>query len=223
MKKVVFLYLTLISIVFGYDYDELILKAQASIFPKIILLDKKIENKLIDNKIVYTIVYDKEDYLTALSIKEFINNNFDGRLDIYDYKIDLVDFEEFSQQTDSSAVYVLNLKNIDKIAAIATNKGIISFSYDINNLKKGLMFSLVIEKSTVLYLEKETLYTDKIQFVDALLQMVRFVDKDYAYHENMKFYNGMKLNKYYADFMNNMDIGSNLKLYNGRKNKVSFK
>lgn len=223
MKKVVFLYLTLISIVFGYDYDELILKAQASIFPKIILLDKKIENKLIDNKIVYTIVYDKEDYLTALSIKEFINNNFDGRLDIYDYKIDLVDFEEFSQQTDSSAVYVLNLKNIDKIAAIARNKGIISFSYDINNLKKGLMFSLVIEKSTVLYLEKETLYTDKIQFVDALLQMVRFVDKDYAYHENMKFYNGMKLNKYYADFMNNMDIGSNLKLYNGRKNKVSFK
>lgn len=223
MKKVVFLYLTLISIVFGYDYDELILKAQASIFPKIILLDKKIENKLIDNKIVYTIVYDKEDHLTALSIKEFINNNFDGRLDIYDYKIDLVDFEEFSQQTDSSAVYVLNLKNIDKIAAIARNKGIISFSYDINNLKKGLMFSLVIEKSTVLYLEKETLYTDKIQFVDALLQMVRFVDKDYAYHENMKFYNGMKLNKYYADFMNNMDIGSNLKLYNGRKNKVSFK
>ena len=199
MKKILFIYLTLFNLVFAYDYDDLILKAQASIFPKIILLDKKIEEKLIDDKIVYTILYDKTDHITAQSIEKFINKNFDGRLDVYDYEVNLVEFNEFSIDTQASAIYVLNLKDhIEKIADIANQKGIISFSYDLNNLRKGLMFSLVIEKSTVLYLEKETLYTQKIDFVDALLQMVRFVEKDFAF-ENMERYNNrIKSNIHYA-------------------------
>jgi hypothetical protein len=188
MKKILFLYLTLINIAFGYNYDDVVLKAQASIFPKIILLDKKIEDKLIDGKIVYTIVYDKTDYFTALSVEEFINKNFQGHLGAYDYKINLVDLENFSQEIQTSAIYVLNSQeHIENIATIAQQKGVISFSYDINNLKKGLMFSLVIEKSTMLYLKKENLYTNKIDFVDALLQMVRFVERD---ERNMK-YNGI--------------------------------
>jgi|GEM_PF-1109799 len=202
MKKIFFLYLTLINIAFGYNYDDLVLKAQASIFPKIILLDKKIEDKLIDGKIIYTIIYDKTDHHTALSIEEFINKNFQGNLDKYQYKINLVSFENFSYKTEASAIYVLNLKkHIEQIATIATiakRKGIISFSYDINNLSKGLMFSLVIEKSTVLYLEKENLYTKKIDFVDALLQMVRFIDKDYATQEEILYYNKLDKKKLYA-------------------------
>ena len=210
MKKILFLYLTLVNIVFGFNYDDVVLKAQASIFPKIILLDKKIEDKLIDGKIVYTIIYDKTDYLTALSIEEFINKNFDGHLDIYDYKINLVDFDSFSEKTEASAIYVLNLKeHVERIALMAKIKGIISFSYDINNLRKGLMFSLVIEKSTVLYLEKENLYTKKIDFVDALLQMVRFIDQDYVYKENILYQNSLIMNKYYASLSNN-------KLYNNK-------
>ena len=204
MKKILFLYLTLVSMAFGYNYDDIMLKAQTSIFPKIILLDKKIENKLIDGKIVYTIVYDKKDYSTALSIKEYINKNFKGHLGTYDYIINLVDFASFSEKTKASAIYVLNLKErIEKIATIAREKGIISFSYDVNNLKKGLMFSLVIEKSTVLYLEKENLYSKKIDFVEALLQMVRFIEKDYAYQKNTPHYNSLDSKYLYADLINN--------------------
>ncbi|XPV69842.1 MAG: hypothetical protein ACNI25_04535 [Halarcobacter sp.] len=204
MKKIVFLYLILISIAFGYNYDDVVLKAQASIFPKVILLDKKIEDKLIDGKIVYTIVYDKTDYITALSIKEFINKNFQGHLDTYDYKVNLVDFRDFTLETKTSAIYVLNLsKNVEEIANIANEKGIISFSYDINNLKKGLMFSLVIEKSTVLYLKKEILLTKKIDFVDALLQMVQFVEKDYTDQIDKQYYNNINAKKYYASLFYN--------------------
>jgi len=209
MKKILFLYLTLLSFAFGYNYDELVLKAQASIFPKIILLDKKIEDKLIDGKIIYTIVYDKIDYDTALSIEKFINKNFKGQLDKYDYKINLVDFESFAHDTEASAIYVLNLKeHITKIANIARNKGIISFSYDINNLKKGLMFSLVIEKSTVLYLEKENLYSKKVDFVDALLQMVRFIEKNYAIQEDILYYDKLDSKILYADLVHNVFNGN---------------
>ncbi|WP_428739710.1 hypothetical protein, partial [Sulfurimonas sp.] len=161
-----------------------------AIFPKIILLDKKLDNKLINGKIVYTIVYDASDVLTAKSIKEFIDKKFDGHLGVYKYTINLVEVDNFSVETPTSAVYILNLqKDIQKIADIANVKGIISFSYDINNLKKGLMFSLVIEKSTVLYLTKENLYTKKVVFVDALLQMVRFIEKNDYVYEDQRLYN----------------------------------
>lgn len=205
MKKILFLYLAFVNIAFGYNYDDIVLKAQASIFPKIILLDKKIDDKLIDGRIVCTIVYDKIDYPIALSIEEFINKNFQGHLDTYDYKINLVDVENFSDETKTSAIYVLNLKKyVEKIANIARKKGIISFSYDINNLRRGLMFSLVIEKSTVLYLKKENLYTNKIDFVDALLQMVQFVDQDYAYQENILHYNRLDSKDLYVNLLSSI-------------------
>lgn len=179
MKKILFLYLALVNLAFGYNYDEILLKAQSSIFPKIILLDKKLPNKLIDHKIVFTIVYDQSDYYTALEVKQYINNEYKGHFDTYDYKINLVKFSDFSKDTQGSAFYFLNsAKKIDTLAKIAKQKGVISFSYDIDNLKKGLMFSLVIEKSTTLYVEKENLYTQKIDFVDSLLQMVKFVEQD---------------------------------------------
>ena len=67
---------------------------------------------------------------------------------------------------------------VKKIADIAKEKGIISFSYDIMDLREGVMFSLLIEKSTILYLNKDTLVTQKIDFVDSLLQIVKFIDSN---------------------------------------------
>lgn len=202
MKKILFLYLTLVTLAFGYNYDEVLLKAQASIFPKIMLLDKKLDGKLVDNRIVYTIVYDKSDYRTALDIKNFIDSKYNGRIDKYAYKINLVDFSDFSEKTEASAIYVLNLgKHVTKIATIAKAKGIISFSYNLSDLRKGLMFSLAIEKSTVLYLEKENLYTQDVDFVDSLLQIVRFVDSE-TFNEKTIFNNILKPKQIYAESNN---------------------
>lgn len=179
MKKIILLYLTLLNIAFAYNYDDVLLKAQASIFPKIMLLDKKVEDKLIGGEIVYTIVYDKYDYNKALEVSNYINENYKGHFGKYGYKINFVDASEFSDKTEASAIYVLNVeKEIQKVADIAKKKGIVSFSYDIGNLKDGLMFSLVIEKSTVLYLRKENLQNNKVEFVDSLLQIVRFTQSD---------------------------------------------
>jgi len=178
MKKIVLLSLIFINIAYGFSYNDILLKAQASIFPKILLLDKKLDNKLINKEIVYTIVYEKIDYLTALEISNFIDKNYNGYFGKYPYSINLVQFSDISTQTEASAIYVLNSdKNIRKIVDIAKTKGVITFSYDIDNLKEGLLFSLMLEKSTVLYLNKESLYTKDISFVDPLYQIVKFIDK----------------------------------------------
>jgi len=179
MKKTVLLFLIFVNLAYGYNYDDLLLKAQASIFPKILLLDKKIGNKLIDGKVVYTIVYDKIDFSTAKHIGEFIDANYKGHFDKHMYKINLVEYADLSSTTQASAVYALNSdKDIKKVADFAKENGIVAFSYDVKNLKSGLLFSLVIEKSTVLYMNKENLYIQKIDFVDSLLRMVKFIDKE---------------------------------------------
>lgn len=177
MKKIIFLYFLFINLAYGYNYNEVLLKAHASIFPKIMLLDKKIENKLVDGVVIYTIVYEKNDYNTALEINKFIDANYNGHFNGYAYKINLVEYSDLSSSTQASVIYALNSdKHIKKVANIAKEKGIIAFSYDVNNLKEGLLFSLVLEKSTVLYMNKENLYVQKIDFVDSLLRMVKFID-----------------------------------------------
>lgn len=177
MKKIIFLLITLVNFVYGYNYNDVLLKAQASIFPKIMLLDKKLDEKLVDGKIVYTIVYDKDDYNTALNIRKFINEKHKGHFDKYEYTINLVKFSDFSMETEASAIYALNSEtSIKKVAQITKQKGIVAFSYDIKNLNNGLLFSLMLEKATVLYIKKENLFTQKIDFVDSLYQIVRFID-----------------------------------------------
>lgn len=179
MIKAILLFCVFISLAYGYSYNEVLLKAQASIFPKIMLLDKKIKNKLIDGKIVYAIIYEKEDYDKAIEVSKIINATYNGYFNEYAYKINLVEFSDLLSSTQASAIYVLNSdKNIKKAANIALEKGIISFSYDVNNLKEGLLFSLVLEKTTILYLNKDDLVMKKIDFFDTLLQMVKFIDKN---------------------------------------------
>ena len=179
MMRLLLLYFLFVPLLFGYSYDELLLKAQASIFPKIMLLDKKIEKKLIKNKLVYTIVCDESDYETALHVKQYIDNKFKGHFDRYPYEVQIVDFSHLGMQTPASAFYVLNSskENIAKVAKIARKKGVITFSYDLENLKEGLLLSLLIEKSTMIYLNKENL-RDDVDFVSFLYQMVKFLDKD---------------------------------------------
>ncbi len=179
MMRILLFIILFVQALFGYNYNDLLLKADATIFPKIMLMDKKIKNKLIDNKIIYTIVYSPCDYETALHVKKYIETIFKDHIDKYPYEVDLVEFSHLCLNTKASAFYVLksSTQNIKKVANIALQKGIISFSYDINNLKYGLLFSLIIENSTILYLNKEYLHSKNIDFVDYLLSMIRFIDK----------------------------------------------
>ncbi|MCF6331295.1 MAG: hypothetical protein L3I99_07090 [Sulfurimonas sp.] len=165
------------TLVHSHNYDQLLLKAQASIFPKIVLLDKKLNEKLVDGKIIYTIAYEEEDYFTAQEIAKYMKINFKENFDKYNYKVNLIKFSNLSYDMNTTVIYALNSnENIQKVANIAKKKGIITFSYDINNLKNGLLFSLMLEKTTVLYLNKENLDNEKIDFIDSLLQMVNFID-----------------------------------------------
>ncbi len=181
MKKFLLFYSIVTStFVFAYTYNDLLIKTQASIFPKIILLDKNLSMKLINNTIVLSIIYEKDDLLTAQNIKNTIEENFSDNIDGYRLQIQLIEVSQLSQATHATAFYVLNLsdESLMKVTKIAKQKHIMTFSYDLNNLQKGLLFSISMEQSTTFYVNKENLHNEKVDFVAPLLQMVKFIDKE---------------------------------------------
>ncbi len=177
MKIFIFITLLLTNIAYGYSYNELLLKAQSAIFPKILLLDKKLGEKLVDGKIVYLIVYEQSDHDTALNVRRQIQQQFDHKLEQYTFEVKLVKYKDISDDLQATAIYALNSQeHLKSLANIAISKGIVTFSYDIANLENGLLLSLMVEKFTILYLNKNMLQNYQVDFVDSLYQIVRFTN-----------------------------------------------
>lgn len=177
MKKVVLFFLIFQNIAFAYSYNALLLKAQTAIFPKILLLDKKLTEKLIDDKILFSVIYEKSDLFTALEVRELLMAHYGKTLDKYPFEIKMIEYSEVSPDIKSTAIYLLNSgRDMRKLAGTAMEKGVITFVYDNANLKEGFLFSLMIEKSTVIYLNKNVLQNSDVDFVDALYQIVRFAN-----------------------------------------------
>ena len=175
MKRLLFLFLIFGNIAFGYTYNDLLLKAQTAIFPKLLLLDKQLNDKLVNGKIVYTIVYRENDYNKALEVRDLVDAYYKKNLDRYSFEITLVEYSDISENMNATAIYALNSdKGIEELAEIATSKGIITFAYDIATLKDGILFSMVVEKNTVIYLNKKILQRYDVDFVDSLYQIVKF-------------------------------------------------
>jgi hypothetical protein len=178
MKRIVLLFLIFQGIASAYSYNILLFKAQASIFPKILLLDKKLDEKLIDGKIVFTVVYEEHDRFSASEFCEMITSHYGKELGKYPLEIKMVEYSDASAALQSTALYLLDSeKRMEGLASAAMAKGIISFVYNAAYLQKGFLFSLVIEKSTVICLNKVALQHTDVDFVDALYQIVRFTDE----------------------------------------------
>ncbi|MDX1294819.1 MAG: hypothetical protein R3302_01040 [Sulfurimonadaceae bacterium] len=178
MKKFLVLLFICQSLLFGYTYNDLLIKAQTALFPKILLLDKNLSQKLVNEKIVYIVAYEEHDLLTAMQVVEYLHAQFSEQLDEHRLDVRLVPFHEIDEQTRATAIYVLHSEShIGRVADIAQSQGIMTFAYDIVHLREGLLFSLMVEKSTVLYLAKESLPAYRIEFIDVLYQIVRFMDE----------------------------------------------
>lgn len=177
MLKSILIFFILTATAFGYSYNETLINAQAAVFPKILLLDKKLDKKLIQNKIVFIIAYEEADSVTATNLQTLLINRYKNSLSNYIFDVKTVEFSKISKDIEATAVYVLNSQtNIQNLSKICASKGIITFAYDINNLKDGLMFSLVLEKNTALYINKENFKNNMIDFVSSLYEIVKFTN-----------------------------------------------
>lgn len=179
MKKFILFFLIFNATVYGYAYNETLIRAQIAVYPKILLLDKQHDEKLVEDKIVFIIAHEEKDYIVATNIKSLMIGQYGGLLSDHKFEIKTVVFSKLSQNTQATAIYALNstthMLDLSKIAAV---KRIVTFVYNIAYLKDGIMFSLVLEKNTALYLNKKNLNKDTINFVDSLYEIVKFTNLD---------------------------------------------
>ena len=168
-KMRIFLFLLLAINLMANSFDSLLLKTQAIIFPKIILLDKDVENKLFNNKIVFSIVYTKNELSKAEQLKSMIDKEYMDRLDKYDFEVQLLNEKQFFEDNKSTSYYLFN-------SSISTKykKNHIYFGYDYKNFNDNILISLFVQDKTYIYLNKIALSKCNIRFLPVFYKIARF-------------------------------------------------
>jgi len=163
---------------FGVNANPLLHRAQASIFPKLILLAKEPKNFLVDGRIVFAIVYEEEDSASASRLRTLMEQQYNGYIEEYPFTVVLIQYSKLDETLQASAVMALHSeKHIGEPAKLAIKKKIISFVEDVAYLNHGYLFSLNLERSTVIYMNKPMLPYYGIEFSDTLYRVVRFFDE----------------------------------------------
>ena len=160
------------------DYDPLLMRAQATIFPKIILLDKDLDSKLEKNKIVIEILHSDEERKVALTIKSLIENKYKDKLGNKSLIIQLNDFESFNTKSNVTAYFILKGSSDihNKITAHASTNKRLVFCYDHTDFKSNTLISLLMKEKTYIYLNKSAIHNYDINFLPLFYKIVKVIE-----------------------------------------------
>ncbi len=146
---------------FGGNINEALLKVQATLLPKIYLMDYDFQRKLVGNTITIAIVYKKSDYQNAKKLQTFIKDRYKSGLNSYQIKTTLVNYKDI--ESAKANIYYLFPNKKEKIRQAvqqAARNHALTFSYRKEDLKHGVMISLSIGKKIkpILNLEAVRMY-----------------------------------------------------------------
>ena len=141
----------------AFNVDPLLLKAQASIFPKILLLDKDISTKLIDQKLSLNIVYTDRESKVAQKFKLMIEDEYKSNPGALELEVRLTNIEKFRQDETASAYYVFNASSseIKEVINYASKAHRICFGYNYKDFENNVLVSLFVKEKTYIYLNKQ--------------------------------------------------------------------
>jgi len=160
------------------SYDDLLLKAQATIFPKIVLLDKEIAQKAVDNKILITIVYSQGDFSVAQQLHDLIRAKYQNRLGRYELEVTLQPFAQVENEVLATAYFVLSggsglVKSFSDYAAAQQR---LVFSYDYRDFKNNALLSVLLKEKTYIYLNKQSIDSYNVKFVPMFYKVVKLFE-----------------------------------------------
>lgn len=164
----------------GAEYNSLLLRTQASIFPKIVMLDTAATSKLKDNVVVMRVIYESNDKKAAESIKRLIEENYGNKIGNHELIVDLVDLVDVETTVDDlpTAYIVMNVESdmAVKVASIASANQRICFSYNHNDLGNNSLISLQLKEKVYIYLNKNKLNEYGIKFQPVFYNIVKVVE-----------------------------------------------
>ena len=163
---------------YAYDYDPLLMRAQASIFPKIILLDKDLNSKLENNQIVIEILHTPMEKDIALNIKMLIKNQYKSNLGTKQLIVNLKSFDLFDQSNQVTAYFILKGESDihNKITSHAANNQRLVFSYDYKDFERNTLISVLMKEKTYIYLNKSAIHDYDIKFLPLFYKIVKVIE-----------------------------------------------
>lgn len=155
--------------------DPLLLKAQASIFPKILLLDKDINTKLVGDTLLLNIVYTDSESKNAQRLKSMIENEYKSNLGELEFTIRLTNIKKFSQKDAVSAYYMFDASSseMQKVINHASKEHRICFGYSYKDFDNNILVSLFVKEKTYIYLNKAALDKYDIKFIPIFYKIVK--------------------------------------------------
>ena len=159
-------------------YDPLLLRAQASIFPKIILLDQDLSRKSPDDEIVITIVSTSRDPHIAEQLQKIIEDKYDGSLGNKILTVNVTTFDEFDSNALATAYIVLygSESLIEKVVSHASSHERIVFSYSYSDFVYDTLISLHVKEKTYVYLNKSAIQSYGIRFLPVFYTLTKIIE-----------------------------------------------
>lgn len=173
-KKIFFIIFLQFSLFANSVYNINFLDFQAKVFPKIILLDNNFEDKLLENSVVLTILYEEIDYSVVEILKDKIEKEYKFLKD-YNLKVNSLKYSEFNTNKLSTA-YILLLGKDEKILEISkilSSNNRLTFAYDNSYLDLGVIFGLSITSKVDILLNIEALKNSKIELQNSIFSVVK--------------------------------------------------
>lgn len=176
MRKIIFALLILFSSI--YAQNNLLLNTHIRMIPKIMALDMKLVAKSGSEKIQLAIVYDDDRKKIATEIASEINRYYNNKIGSITFIAFPLSSNELIDHRDISFIYTIALStySLKKVALWGIRNSVPTFSDNMDGLEEGILGSIAIERSTVIYLSKSVLKEGKFRFNDSLFQIARLVE-----------------------------------------------
>ncbi len=180
MRKIV-LFILVAYLARAYEYNKLLLRTQSSLYPKLMLMDKKLSSHIKDKRIDFYILVTAIDRLYAKYLKKQLDRLYGRGMGGYRFCSKIVNFSTFlaDKRSEADAIYVLKAKGdiLKKVAKkIANKRDIYSFTYEKKDLLFGFLCNVAIEKEVAIYINKKVLLRGDFEFLPQLYQISRFIE-----------------------------------------------
>lgn len=145
------------------SYNSGLVDMHAKVFPKILLSDTKIDDKLINGAVKIIILYSDEDITIAYKLKTQMIRLY-PLLKEYPFHVILKEYQQFDPTEDATAYYELlgDKKAILTVNKAAQKNSRITFSYENDYLNYGTLMSLYVSDKVSPYISTEALKQSNI-------------------------------------------------------------
>ena len=159
-------------------YDPLLLRAQASIFPKIILLDQGLSRKSPGDEVILNIVSISRDLHVAKQLKELISEKYGGRLGNRKLTVNITLFDDLDEQSLATAYIILHgpESSIKKVVNYASGHERIVFGYSLSSFIYDSLVSVYVKEKTYVYLNKLAVQRYGIRFMPVFYKITKIIE-----------------------------------------------